>query len=163
MLITEFGALVSSLLLGGKLFLGGMSSSSGIAFPKGFESRAWALCLCGAYSVHTQPTTPALEGITGWGGWGRAPPPAFHTLTKDMSKNRGKTHFTPGLSPYIISSFLLQIGITAPLFQNYTVAPMLARPNNRPAGFSSSAVLSSYTTAAIQTDRPICVRLQNIF
>ena len=30
----------------------------------------------------------------GWGRWGRAPPPAFKTLAKDMSLNNGATHFT---------------------------------------------------------------------
>ena len=35
----------------------------------------------------------------GWGRWGRAPPPAFHTLAKGMSLNRGLTHFTFGLRP----------------------------------------------------------------
>ena len=29
--------------------------------------------------------------------WGRAPPPAFHTLAEDMPLNRGTAHFTHGL------------------------------------------------------------------
>ena len=41
------------------------------------------------------------------GGEGGAPPPVFHTLAKDMSKNRGATHFTLGLRPCIILYFLL--------------------------------------------------------
>ena len=41
--------------------------------------------------------------------WGRAPPPAFHTLAEDTPLNRGATHFTLGLRPCTISSFLLQI------------------------------------------------------
>ena len=45
----------------------------------------------------------------GGGRWGRVPPPVFHILVKDMSKNRGATHFTLGLRPCIISSFPLQI------------------------------------------------------
>ena len=39
--------------------------------------------------------------------WARRASPAFHTLAKDMSLNRGETHFTLGLRPCIISSFLL--------------------------------------------------------
>ena len=35
-----------------------------------------------------------------WGGdGGRPPPPAFYTLAKDMSLNRGATHFTLGPRP----------------------------------------------------------------
>ena len=51
-----------------------------------------------------------------WGGgrW-RPPPPAFQTLAKDMSLNRGATHFTLGLRPCFISFFIY---IPAPLFQN---------------------------------------------
>ena len=45
----------------------------------------------------------------GRGACGRAPPPAFHTLAKDMPVNRGGTHFSLGLRPCIISSLLLQI------------------------------------------------------
>ena len=41
---------------------------------------------------------PVPAGQLGWGHWGRAPPPAFHTLAKDMSLNRGATHFTLVLS-----------------------------------------------------------------
>ena len=40
---------------------------------------------------------------------GGAPPSAFHTLAKYMSPNKGATHFTLGLRPCFISSFLLQI------------------------------------------------------
>ena len=29
----------------------------------------------------------------GGGRWGRAPPPAFHAMAKDMSLSRGATHF----------------------------------------------------------------------
>ena len=51
-----------------------------------------------------------IQGRNCWGRWGRAPPqPAFHTLAKDMSLNRGATHFTLGLRPCIISSFILHI------------------------------------------------------
>ena len=39
-----------------------------------------------------------------------------------MSRNRGATHFTLGLRPCIISSFLLQIHLRPPS-QNYQVAP----------------------------------------
>ena len=39
----------------------------------------------------------------------RAPSCISHTLVKDMSLNRGGTHFTLGLMQCIISSFLLQI------------------------------------------------------
>ena len=39
----------------------------------------------------------------------------FHTLAKDMFLNRGATHFTLGLRPCIISSFLLQIYLPPPL------------------------------------------------
>ena len=53
----------------------------------------------------------------------RAPPPAFHILAKDIFLNRGATHFTLGLRPCIISSFLLQIYLLPPL-QNYPVAPL---------------------------------------
>ena len=44
-----------------------------------------------------------------------ATPPAFHTLAKGMSLKRGKTHFTLGLSPSIISTFLLQMYKRTPL------------------------------------------------
>ena len=44
--------------------------------------------------------------VTQGGVLGRAPPPAFHTLAKNMSLNRGPTHFTLELRPCIIS-FLL--------------------------------------------------------
>ena len=41
------------------------------------------------------------------GGDGSArPPPAFHTVAKEMSKNRGATHLTLRLRPCISSSFL---------------------------------------------------------
>ena len=45
---------------------------------------------------------------------GGAPLPAFHTLVEDISLYRGATHFTPGLRPCIISSFLLQINLRPP-------------------------------------------------
>ena len=47
------------------------------------------------------------EDTGGQGRRGCTPPPAFHTLTMDMSLNRGVTHFTLGLRSCIISSFLL--------------------------------------------------------
>ena len=51
-------------------------------------------------------TGPQLEG---W-RWGRALPPAFRTfVAKDMSLNRGTSHFTLELRSCIISSFLFQI------------------------------------------------------
>ena len=50
----------------------------------------------------------------------RAPPPAFHTLAKDMFLNRCPTHFTLGLRPCIISSFLIWIYP----YQNYPDAPL---------------------------------------
>ena len=46
----------------------------------------------------------------GVGALGRAPPPGFHTLAKDRS-----THFTLGLRPCIISSFLSLIYLRPPL------------------------------------------------
>ena len=49
----------------------------------------------------------------------RAPPPAFHTLAKDISLNRGATHFTLELSHP--SYYKLAC---APL-QNYTVALLI--------------------------------------
>ena len=55
----------------------------------------------------------------GW-RWGRAPP---HTFTKNMSKNRSATHFTPGLRPCIISSFLIT-NIPVPPSKNYPVVPL---------------------------------------
>ena len=44
-----------------------------------------------------------------WGGGGGqgAPPSVFYTLVKDMSLYRGAAHFTIGLMPCIILSFLL--------------------------------------------------------
>ena len=51
----------------------------------------------------------ATRDATGVGGAGGAPPGAFHTLAKDMSINRGATHFTLDVRPCIIPSFLLQI------------------------------------------------------
>ena len=39
----------------------------------------------------------------------------FQTLAKDMSIDRGATHFTLGLRPCIISSFPLQICLRPPL------------------------------------------------
>ena len=39
-------------------------------------------------------------------GGGRGACPAFHTMAMDMYLNRGATHFTLGLRPCIISSFL---------------------------------------------------------
>ena len=53
----------------------------------------------------------------------RAPPPAFHTLARDMSLNRGATHFTLGLSPSIISSFLLQVYLRPSRY--FPVAPLI--------------------------------------
>ena len=44
----------------------------------------------------------STRGATGGG----APPTAFHTLAKDMSLNRGATHFTLWLRTCFISSFL---------------------------------------------------------
>ena len=52
------------------------------------------------------------RGGTGGGRWGRAPPPAFHTLPKDMYKNRGETHFSLGLCTYYL--ILLITNIPAP-------------------------------------------------
>ena len=46
---------------------------------------------------------------------GRAPPPEFHTLANAMFLNRGATHFSLGLTPCIISPFLLQIYLPPPL------------------------------------------------
>ena len=51
----------------------------------------------------------------GGGRWGLVPPPEFHSLAKDMSLNRGATHFKLGLRPCFISSILLQIYLVAPL------------------------------------------------
>ena len=39
----------------------------------------------------------------------------IHTLAKDMSLNRGATHFTLGLRPCFILSFLLKIYLRPPL------------------------------------------------
>ena len=50
----------------------------------------------------------------GGGGEGCATP-AIHTLAKDMPRNRGATHFTLGLRPCIIPSFLLHIYLRPPL------------------------------------------------
>ena len=58
--------------------------------------------------------------LGGRGRWGRAPPPAFHTLAKDISLN---TQFTSGLWPCIISSFLFT-NIPALPSQIYPVAPL---------------------------------------
>ena len=55
------------------------------------------------------------QGRNWGGGLGSAPPSEFHTLAKDMPRNRGATHFTLGLRPCIISSFLLQIYLRPPL------------------------------------------------
>ena len=52
--------------------------------------------------------------VRGEGRYGRAPPPAFHTLTKDMSLNRGAEHFTLCLRPCIIPFFLLQMYLRRP-------------------------------------------------
>ena len=41
------------------------------------------------------------------GFWESTPPPAFDSVAKDMSLNRGATQCTLGRRPYIISSFLL--------------------------------------------------------
>ena len=51
--------------------------------------------------------------------WGGAPPPAFHALVKDMSLNRGATHFEAMY--YLI---LPIINIPAPPSQNYPVVPL---------------------------------------
>ena len=61
------------------------------------------------YSVKMhQPANHLFTGATGVVGAGGArPPPTFHILTKDMSLNRGATHFTLGLRQCIISSFLI--------------------------------------------------------
>ena len=62
-------------------------------------------------------------------GWGRAPPPAYHTLAKDMSLIRFATHFTLGLKPCIIPSYLYYKYTCAPPSQNYEVAPL--EPNKK--------------------------------
>ena len=51
-----------------------------------------------------------------WGrSWGRVPPLIFHTWAKDMSLKKSAKHFTLGIRPCIISSFLLQIYLRPPL------------------------------------------------
>ena len=68
-------------------------------------------------------------GVSGRGRWGRAPPPpAFQTLAKDISLDRGATHFTLGLSPCIISSFLYHIYLRPPLKITQLVAPLPIGP-----------------------------------
>ena len=59
----------------------------------------------------------------GEGALGAASPPAFHTLAKDISLNKGATRFTLGLRQCIISSFLLQIYLCPPS-QNYQVVAL---------------------------------------
>ena len=51
-------------------------------------------------------------------GGGRTPP-AFHTLAKDMSLNRGETHFTLRLRPFII----------LPSYYKYIYAPLSKSPS----------------------------------
>ena len=59
--------------------------------------------------------TPLLTSLlnrgASWGGerWGRAPPPAIHTLSKEMSLNKGATHFTLGPRPCIITSLQIYL------------------------------------------------------
>ena len=55
---------------------------------------------------------------------GGVPPPAFPTLAKDMSLNRGAIHFTLRLRPCIILSFLLQIYMR-PLSKKPDCAPVI--------------------------------------
>ena len=53
------------------------------------------------------------------GRWGRVSSPEFHTLAKDISLNRGATHFILG---HVLSHPITNI--PAPPSQNYTVAPL---------------------------------------
>ena len=66
------------------------------------NKRVLLVCLC-PVNVYTLTQADESRGAIGGG----TPPPEFHTLAKDMSPNRGATHFTLGLRPCIISSFLL--------------------------------------------------------
>ena len=67
---------------------------------------------------HAKQASVDVESVINFSGtqlggrrMGRAPPPAIHTLAKDMSLIRGATHFTFGLRP----SFLLKIYLRPPL------------------------------------------------
>ena len=60
-----------------------------------------------------------------WGRWGAHLPPAFHTLAKDMSLDRGAIYILHlGKAMYYL--ILLILNIPAPPSQNYPVAPLLA-------------------------------------
>ena len=63
------------------------------------------------------------RNLVGGGRRGYAPPPAFHNLAKDMSLDKGATHFTLGPRPCIISFFLFQIYLRPS--QNYPGAPLV--------------------------------------
>ena len=63
------------------------------------------------------------RGATGGG----APPLAFHTLAKDMSLNRGASHFTLGLRP-----------LSRPSFYKYTCAPLSKLPSCAPVIVTNS-------------------------
>ena len=54
--------------------------------------------------LRSQAAAPgkAAEVQLGGGALGRAPPPAFHALAKDMSLNKGATHFTLGLNHVLL-------------------------------------------------------------
>ena len=69
------------------------------------------------------------QGTTGGGGGLRArAPPAFHTLAKDMSLNRGATHFTHVLSH--------------PIYYKYTCAPLSKLLSCAPSGTISMTILA---------------------
>ena len=56
-------------------------------------------------SDHYRTDTQTGRGAAGVGAGGA--PPEFYILVKDMSLNRGATHFTLELRPCITSSFIL--------------------------------------------------------
>ena len=63
--------------------------------------------------TYSDPFSIAGAQLGGGGRLRRAPPPAYRTLSKDMSLNRGVTHFTFGIKAmYYI--FLPIINIPAP-------------------------------------------------
>ena len=87
-----------------------------------------------------------LGGATG----GRAPPPAFHTLAKDISLNGGATHFTLRLKPCISSSFLI-INIPTTPSLNYPVAPRINGPICRNMAGNTSLIILNSTSQLLSS------------
>ena len=65
-----------------------------------------------------------MDRYQGGGELGARSPPAFHILAEDMSLSIGVTHFTLGLRPFIIPSFLLQIYLV-PFYKLTSCAPVV--------------------------------------